>query len=142
MIKEFDQRVGLAFTAWIGGKAAAQIAEARRRDDPVALFDERRAEAEPLVEAAAGAVDHQQRLACPDIGVLEIAEALGMTVLTPDSRASVACMAAAKDQAVAPPVATTAPAATRAGHEQRPRGYHSSLHDDDGGPCRRGRQAR
>ena len=61
MVEEVDEGVRLVLRGRIVGEVGAQVAEAGGRHDLPARGDERLRERKPLVEAAAGSVDHQHR---------------------------------------------------------------------------------
>jgi len=77
VVEQGGQCIGLFGQRGVGREVAAQIAEARGRDHAQAARQQHIGEAQALVEAAAGAVDHQQRRAAGVAGhcVLEPAPA-------------------------------------------------------------------
>jgi hypothetical protein len=60
VIKKLGQHIRLMRGRSVVGKRAAQIAEARGRDDPEPPSPQTASEQQPLVEAAPGSVDHHE----------------------------------------------------------------------------------
>jgi hypothetical protein len=75
MVEQFGEGVRLVVGAGIVGIVGAEIAEARGRDDAVSGGDEGLREHQPLVEAAAAAMHHQQRQPVALFGIFHPAEA-------------------------------------------------------------------
>jgi hypothetical protein len=73
-VQQRRERVGLVLRRRIRRQVGAQIAEPRRRDRLKAGIDQRRGQEQALVEAAAGAVDHQDRPPAAADRVLQAAE--------------------------------------------------------------------
>ncbi len=71
MIQKRDQCIGLMRRRCIIGKGAAQITEARWRNDFEAALTQSAGKQQTLIETAAGAVDHHHRRAVPGNGIFK-----------------------------------------------------------------------
>src|SRR5690606_6501494 len=68
-------RVGLQLDREIGSPGSAEITEAGRSDEPVAISAQWLRDEQPLLDTAAGPVNHQRRPAGSGHGILDRAEA-------------------------------------------------------------------